>query len=90
MLRSLSVINCRPFAGKVSRNMGCNVGASASVQDVQMARLSHFRAYEQVIVCKRFSSNSINQQERAGLSHSRRKCFENKGFSGSAGNKRPI
>jgi hypothetical protein len=43
----------------------------------------------QLIVCRRFSSHFVNQPESVGLSHSWRKCFENKGFSGSAGNEKP-
>jgi hypothetical protein len=47
-----------------------------------------FAYREQSIVCKRFSSLSINQRKRGGLPCSRRKCFENKDFSGSTGNER--
>jgi hypothetical protein len=40
--------------------------------------------YEQLIVCKRFSSHFVNQQVRGGLPESRPKWLTNEDFNSSA------
>jgi hypothetical protein len=65
-------------------------GESAAVMSIMPSGLYKDGSGIQLVVCRRFSSHFLNQRARAGLSRNRKKCFEIKALSSSAGTERTL